>query len=58
MDPKYQIYRILVIDKDGNRRSQGVHVPTDNLELSRKVFKKMFPRTKRVLLSYHEREEE
>lgn len=54
---KYVIYRILVVWDDGRRESIGVHDPTNDLEKSRKEFRMIFPDSKRIYLSYNEKED-
>lgn len=55
MAQKYQIYRILVIWDNGMRNSIGKKYYTDDLETTRRMYKKKY-KAKRIYLSYHEKE--
>lgn len=54
MATKYFIYRILVIKKDGTRRSMRVKAYSESLETTRETFRKAHD-AERVYLTYNER---
>ena len=57
MAMKYVIYRILVIWANGTRKSIDKKYYTNDLETSRKQYKRKYG-AERVYLSYHEKEED
>ena len=56
MATKYVIYRILVIEKNGKRRSIDKQYYTDCLDTPRKQYKRKY-NAERIYLSYHEKED-
>lgn len=57
MATKYVIYRILVIWKNGTRKSIDKKYYTDDLDTPRSQYKRKYG-AERIYLSYHEKEEQ